>query len=86
MGRAATGIAVAELTASMLLITVEFEPHSFERSSVEQMTNDLRARLAGHEFARLTIVLRKDFRREIIMHFRGDEQEVAKARRILGAY
>jgi hypothetical protein len=31
-------------------------------------------------------VLRKDFRREIVTHFRGDEQDIARARRILGAY
>jgi hypothetical protein len=70
----------------MVLITVGFEPHSFEKGTIEQIKNDVRARLAGHEFARLSIALLKDFRREITMQFRGDEQEVAKARRILGAY
>lgn len=70
----------------MVQITLGFEPHSFEKSTIEQITNDLRARLAGHEFTRLTIVLQKDFRREIVMDFRGEEQEIARARRILGAY
>lgn len=69
----------------MVLIKVGFEPRSFETSAIEHMKNDIRARLAGHEFARLSIALLKDFRREIVMQFRGDEQEVAKARRILGA-
>jgi hypothetical protein len=70
----------------MVLIRVEFEPHSYERGTIEQITNDVRARLAGHQFSRLNIGLVKDFRREIVLHFRGDDQEVAHARRILGAY
>ncbi len=70
----------------MVRITVAFEAHSFEKGTIEQMKNDVQARLAGHEFARLSIALLRDFRREIVMQFRGEEQEVAKARRILGAY
>ena len=77
----------------MVLITVGFEAHAFERGTIEQITNDVRARLAGHEFARLSIALLKDFllrriglAREIVTQFRGDEQEIATARRILGAY
>jgi hypothetical protein len=83
---AGRGIVIAKLNASMVVITLEFEPHSFEKSTIEQIANDLRSRLAGNEFTRLTIVLRKDFRREIVTHFRGDEQDIARARRILGAY
>jgi hypothetical protein len=70
----------------MVQIRVGFEPHSYERGTIEQITNDVRARLVGHEFARLSIGLVKDFRREIILQFRGDEEEIAKARRILGVY
>jgi len=70
----------------MVLITVGFEPHSFEKGAIEQIKDDEGARLAGHEFGRLSIALLKDFRREIVLQFRGDDQEIAKARRILDAY
>jgi hypothetical protein len=81
-----TALRLLNLDAAMVHITVGFQPHSFERATIELIMNDVRARLAGHEFGRLRIALFKDFRREIVMHFHGDEQEVAKARRILGAY
>jgi hypothetical protein len=70
----------------MILFTLGFEPHSFEKTTLEQMKTDVRSRLAGHDFARLSVTLLRDFRREIVMQFRGDAEEVAIAKRILGVY
>jgi len=71
---------------AMVVIKVGFEPHFFENRAIEQMKQDIEARLAGHDFARLSIAFIKDFRREIVLQFRGDDQDVARARRLLGAY
>ena len=70
----------------MILFKLGFEPHPFEQATVEQIKSDVRSRLAGHEFFRLHVALIKDFRKEIIMQFLGDVEEVEKARRLLGVY
>jgi hypothetical protein len=70
----------------MINIRVAFEPHFFENRAIEQMKNDIESRLAGHDFTRLSIAFTKDFRREIVLQFRGDDQDVARARRLLDTY
>ena len=72
--------------SQMIRIEADFTPHPFEKSGIEQTKEDIRARLHGHEFARLKIVLKKRMGNQIQMQFLGDPQDVEKARRLLGVY
>ncbi|HKP02445.1 MAG TPA: hypothetical protein VJU77_03700 [Chthoniobacterales bacterium] len=65
---------------------VDFVPHSFEKAGVEQTKDDIKARLTGHEFARLKIILKKRLGNQIELQFVGDPQDVERARRLLGIY
>jgi len=69
----------------MIRFELDFEPHPFERPLIEQTKNEVRDRLQGHSISRLLVTLRKAFgSRDILLHLRGDEEDVLKARRLLG--
>ena len=70
----------------MIRIDVGFEPHPFEKPAIEQMKEDIRNRLSGHEFGLFKIVLKKQLGSPIALHFQGDPESVEKARRLLGIY
>ena len=71
----------------MVKIEVGFEPHSFEKSIVEQTKEDIANRLHGHEFGRFKIVLKKPPQsQQITLQFFGDPESCDKARRLLGIY
>ena len=70
----------------MIRFEVDFVPHPFEKAGLEQTKEEIRARLEGHEFSRLKIVLKKKIGNEIELQFSGDPQETEKARRVLGIY
>jgi hypothetical protein len=65
---------------------VDFIPHPFEKTGIEQTKEDIRSRLAGHDIQRLKIVMKKPAGGEIALQFLGDPQMVEKARRVLGIY
>ena len=70
----------------MIRIELGFVPDGFEKAGIEQTKEDILARLTGHEFERLKIVLKKDIGNRIHLQFLGEPQEVEKARRLLGTY
>jgi hypothetical protein len=70
----------------MIRFEVDFVPHPFEKAGLEQTKEEIRARLEGHEFNRLKIVLKKKIGNEIELQLIGEPQETEKARRLLGIY
>jgi hypothetical protein len=70
----------------MIRFEIDFVPHAFEKAGIEQTKEDISARLHGHEFSRLKIVLQKRIGNEIELKFIGDPQDTEKARRLLGIY
>jgi hypothetical protein len=69
----------------MIRFELDFEPHPFERPLIEQTKNDVRNRLIGHSISRLLVTLRKAFgSNNIVLHLRGDDEDVRKASRLLG--
>lgn len=71
----------------MVRIDVDFDPHPFEKSAVEQTKEEIRSRLHGHEFGRFKIVLKKaPGSQPLALHFVGDPESCDKARRLLGTY
>jgi hypothetical protein len=70
----------------MIRIELGFVPDRFEKAGIEQTKEDILARLNGHEFERLKIVLKKHVGNRIDLQFLGEPQEVEKARRLLGIY
>jgi hypothetical protein len=71
----------------MIKIEVGFEPHPFERPLIEQTKEDIQNRLAGHQFGRFKIVLKKNpGSQQIAFQFLGDPDTCDRARRLLGIY
>ena len=70
----------------MITFQVDFTPHPFEKSGIEQTKDDIRMRLAGHDIQRLKIVMKKPAGGQIALQFLGDPQTVENARRLLGIY
>ena len=70
----------------MVRVETDFTPNPVEKAGIEQTKEDIQARLHGHEFSRLKIVLKKRIGNEIALQFLGEPQDVEKARRVLGIY
>jgi hypothetical protein len=71
----------------MIRIDLDFEPHPFERSVVEQTKEDIRNRLNGQEFGAFKIVLKRSpGSQQFAWQFLGDPESCEKARRLLGIY
>lgn len=69
----------------MVTFQVDFEPNNpFEQQVVAQIKEDMRSKLDCHEFSRLKVILRKNVVKEIVPLIKGDEEDVANAKRILG--
>ena len=65
---------------------VDFAPHPFEKTGIEQTKEDILARLQGHDIDQLKIVMKKPAGGQIALQFLGDPTTVEKARRLLGIY
>jgi hypothetical protein len=71
----------------MIRIDVGFTPHHFERTVVQETSDDIQSRLTGHEFGRFKIVLKKlPGHPNIALQFLGDPESCDKAKRLLGVY
>ena len=68
----------------MVTFQVDFEPHPLEKQVVAQIKEDMRSKLDCHEFSRLKVTLRRNVVKEIVPLITGDEEDVAKAKRLLG--
>ena len=70
----------------MVKIEVGFAPEWFEKNMVEQTKDDLMAKLQGHDFGRVKIVLKKRPGSLLAFQFLGDPDGIGRAKQLLGIY
>jgi hypothetical protein len=63
----------------VITFKTDFRPSGFDRPVTEYFKNQIALQLAGAGIAKLTVLIRRGPGRELVLHFDGAPEEVAKA-------
>jgi hypothetical protein len=70
----------ADRATAVITFKMDFRPSGFDRPVTEHCRDRIASRLSRAGIATLTVILQRGSRRELVLHFEGAEEDVAKAK------
>jgi hypothetical protein len=64
----------------MIAFKTDFRPSGFDRPVTEHFKDQILSKLAQAGIATLTVIIKRGPRRELVLHFDGADEDVAKAK------
>ena len=64
----------------MITFKTDFRPSGFDRPVTEYFKDQIVSKLAGVGIATLTVIIKRGPRRELVLHFDGADEDVARAK------
>jgi hypothetical protein len=67
----------------MITFKTDFRPSGFDRPVTEHFKDQIVSKLARAGIATLTVIIKRGPRRELILHFDGPDEDIARAKAAL---
>jgi hypothetical protein len=67
----------------MITFKTDFRPSGFDRPVTEHFKDQILSKLARAGIATLTVIIKRGPRRELVVHFDGADEDVARAKNAL---
>jgi hypothetical protein len=69
----------------VITFKMDFRPSGFDRPATEHFKERIASQLARAGIASLTVTIKRGPRRELVLHFEGAEEDLAKAQAVIAS-